>query len=346
MLGTHDAILRYIRIRVGDESGQTYDGTGMGGNCDNCIIDHCSISWTIDESVSSRQGRNITFQRNLIAEALNLSVHSHYVGTGKGHSFAGSISGNIGSFHHNLVANCAGRNWSLAGALNRAGGYSGFLDIRNNVVWNWVHRTNDGGAKAVNIVGNYYIPGPASKVFHFLEPDAGSEKDPQQYFVDGNIMEGRHEDADNWANGGVHVDPKLVSQVRLNKPFCEPCITMQTAKQAYESVIADVGANLPHYDSVDARTIRDVIARKTSFKGSKSGMPGIIDSQADVGGWPELKGGESPADADGDGMPDAWETANKLNPNDAADGNAVVNGETNLNRYLQWIIDNKGKLVP
>ena len=345
MLGTHDAILRYVRIRVGDESGVTFDGTGMGGNCDQTIIDHCSISWTIDESVSSRGGRNITFQRNLIAEALNMSVHSHYVDSGKGHSFAGSISGNIGSFHHNLVANCAGRTWSLAGGLNRGGGFAGYLDIRNNVVWNWAHRTNDGGAKAVNIVGNYYIPGPASRVFHFLQPDAGNPNDPQQYFVAGNIMEGRHEGADNWTNGGVDVDGKLIAQVKLNKPFCEPYITQHTAKQAYDSVMADVGANLPRYDAVDARTVKDVLARKTSFKGSKTGIPGIIDSQADVGGWPDLKSAPAPADTDGDGMPDAWETAQGLNPNDAADGNAAKD-ETNLNRYLQWIIDHKGQLVP
>ena len=60
-------------------------------------------------------------QRCIIAEALNIADHTKYVGTGKGHSFAGSISGNVGSFHHNLLANCTGRNWSLAGGLDRTG---------------------------------------------------------------------------------------------------------------------------------------------------------------------------------------------------------------------------------
>src|SRR5207253_2964947 len=82
---TLDGIITYVRTRVGDVSGKTYDGMGFASS-DNCIIDHCSISWTIDESVSSRGAKNITFQRNIIAEALNMSVHSHYVGTGKGHS--------------------------------------------------------------------------------------------------------------------------------------------------------------------------------------------------------------------------------------------------------------------
>src|SRR5580765_8356445 len=165
--GTHDGIIRYVRVRVGDESGKTYDGMGFASS-DNCIIDHCSISWTIDEAVSSRGAKNITFQRNIIAEPLNMSVHSHYVGTGKGHSFAGSISGDIGSFHHNLLANAAGRNWSLAGGLTKGGKFAGYLDLRNNVVWNWDNRTNDGGVRRLNLVGNYYIPGPATHVFHLL----------------------------------------------------------------------------------------------------------------------------------------------------------------------------------
>jgi hypothetical protein len=97
----------------------------------------------------------------------------------------------------------------------------------------------------------------------------------------------------------------------------------------------DVGANLPRYDAVDARTVKDVLARKTSFKGSKTGMPGIIDSQADVGGWPELKSTPAPADGDHDGMPDAWETAHHLDPADASDGAKVGDdGYSNLEHYL------------
>ncbi len=158
---THDVILRYLRIRISDETGETLDGTGFA-NCDNCIMDHCSVSWSIDEAFSSRSAKNITLQRTIISEALNMSVHSHYVGTGKGHSFAGSISGDIGSFHHNLLVNDAGRNWSLAGGLSQGGQFAGRLDIRNNVVYNWRHRTTDGGVKELDYVNNYYIPGPAT----------------------------------------------------------------------------------------------------------------------------------------------------------------------------------------
>jgi hypothetical protein len=342
--GTHDVIIRYVRIRIGDESGRTMDGCGLG-YCDNGIVDHCSIAWSIDEGFSSRGAKNITLQRSIIAEPLNLSIHSHYVGTGKGHSFAGSISGEIGSFHHNLLANCAGRNWSLAGGLTRGGMFAGFLDIRNNVVYNWVHRTNDGGVRKLNLVGNYYIPGPATQVFHLLiaKIELRLPNDVQQFFAANNMMEGRPQyDRDNLQNGGV-IGPDI-AEMKLNEPFCDSFITEQPAKQAYESVIGDVGANYPKYDSIDARTVRDVVRRSFTFRGSKTNLPGIIDSQRDVGPYPDLKGGEAPIDADHDGMPDAWEKDHGLNPNDPADGaiDPVGDGYTNLERYLNTITADRG----
>ncbi len=142
-IGAHDTNIRYVRLRLGDSTGITMDGMGLA-SCDQCIIDHCSISWTIDEAFSSRAAKNITLQRCLISEALNVAGHANYA-AGKGHGYAASIGGNVGSFHHNLLAHCAGRNWSMAGGLNQAGQHTGLLDIRNNVVYNWVHRTTDGG---------------------------------------------------------------------------------------------------------------------------------------------------------------------------------------------------------
>jgi hypothetical protein len=348
---THDVILRYLRIRVGDKSGETMDGSGMGAGCDNCIMDHCSISWSIDEGFSSRGGKNFTLQRTIVAEALNMSVHSHYVGTGKGHSFAGSISGNIGSFHHNLVANCAGRNWSLAGGFDNGAHYAGRLDIRNNVVYNWSHRTNDGGVKALNLVANYYIPGPASRVFYLLQPDFGTPKDPQQYYLAGNMMEGKPQyDANNWEHGGVDLQQKSVDEIKLSvekvlkliwleKAFCDPYVATQPARDAYENVMVDVGANFPKYDSVDTRVIRDVRKRNVSVHGSKTGLPGIIDSQNDVGGYPEMKGGVASTDSDHDGIPDDWESAHALDPKNPLDAQKLSGqrGYTNLEEYLNSI---------
>jgi len=100
--------------------------------------------------------------------------------------------------------------------------------------------------------------------------------------------------------------------------------------------MADVGANRPTLDAHDRRILREVAERTFSVKGSRGGLPGIIDTQADVGGWPELKSGPAPADIDGDGMADEWERAEGLDPANPADGNAIRTGsdQTNLERYL------------
>ena len=337
--GTHDVVIRYVRIRVGDEAHVTMDGTGFAST-DHAIMDHCSVSWSIDEGVSSRGAGNITFQRCIVAEALNIADHKKYQ-PGKGHSFAASISGDTGSFHHNLFAHCAGRNWSLAGGLNKGGGFAGRLDIRNNVVYNWEHRTTDGGVKALNMVNNFYIPGPATRVFHLLKPDAGTESDPQQYYVSGNHMDGKDYDADNWNEKSVVVAPELLSRIRLEKPFCDSYVTEHTASDAYTNVMADVGANFPALDSLDARILEDVRQRRAVTRGSRSGIPGIIDSQTDSGGWPELESGSAYEDQDHDGIADSWELAKGLNPIDPQDAQKIgEQGYSYLEYYLNSVIAN------
>jgi hypothetical protein len=331
--GTHDVVMRHIRLRVGDESGETMDGTGFAST-DHAIFDHCSISWSIDEAVSSRSAKNITLQRCIVAEALNVANHRKYE-AGKGHSFAGSISGDIGSFHHNLLAHCAGRNWSLAGGLDRRGLYAGRLDIRNNVVFNWEYRTNDGGVKALNLVANLYIPGPATRVFHLLKPDAGSPADRQQYYVAGNRMEGRfHERGDNWSDA-VMVDDNELAEIRLDSPHCSAHVTMHSMDELLENVLSDVGANFAGLDAVDQRIIEDVRQRSVTFYGSRTGLPGIIDSQQDAGGWPELRGGHPPIDTDHDGLPDTWEVTHNLDPHQPDQNTRLAGGTpTALEDYL------------
>jgi hypothetical protein len=346
--GTHDSIIRYMRIRVGDESGTTMDGTGFAST-DHSIMDHCSVAWSIDEGVSSRGAKNITFQRSIVTEALNIANHAKYQ-AGKGHSFAGSISGEIGSFHHNLVTHCAGRNWSLAGGLDRGGKIAGALDIRNNVVYNWQNRTTDGGVKRLNFVNNLYIPGPATRVFHIVKPEHFWDHDPQLYHIAGNAMEGKPEyTADNWNTGAMDfskVPDGTKKKLRAPKELFPSYITMHGTDELLDNVLADVGANIPRHDSVDERALRDVRNRTTTHTGSRGNTPGIIDSQSDAGGYPELKTGEAPADADLDGMPDWFELKHGLNPNDAADQAIYRNdGYTNLEHYLNWIVEN-GSIHP
>ncbi len=338
MLGAHDVIIRYLRVRPGDAAGVTLDGMGMAG-CDHCIIDHCSISWSQDEVFSSRGAKNITLQRSLLSEALNAAGHKNYP-AGTQHGYAASISGMIGSFHHNLLAHCAGRNWSLAGGLNQGGRHTGWLDIRNNVVYNWRHRTTDGGAAQVQFVNNYYKPGPASKYFYVLNPERNNIQGfgPQMYFVEGNVMEGRY-GPENPLEGVTRPEP--YEQFIVPEPFFEPHVRPQTAREAYEDVLANVGCNRPALDDHDRRVIQETRDGAFRFSGSRTGLPGLPDSQNDVGGWedyPEIPR-EPGWDADHDGMADAWEKRAGLDPAHAEDGalDRDRDGYTNLEEYLGWL---------
>jgi hypothetical protein len=345
MLGATNVIIRYVRVRPGNISGTTLDGMGMA-SANDCIIDHCSISWTIDESFSSRGAHNITFQRNLISEALNDAGHKNYP-PGTQHGYAASISGDIGSFHHNLLANNEGRNWSLAGGLNKnPATYAGRLDLRNNVVFNWKSRATDGGAHEVNFVGNYYKPGPATKFFYALNAQYGGFPGTQQYYFAGNVMPGyfglTNQEAGRKATTerGGHLPENYSPWV--DKEFFPPFVKTQSAEEAYTNVLANVGCNFPMLDDHDKRVIEEVRSGQPAFKGSKTGLPGLPDSQDDVGGWENYPEVHRAADwdTDGDGIPDVWEKSHGLNPNDASDGNKDLNGDgyTNLEKYLNSLV--------
>jgi hypothetical protein len=345
MLGATNVIIRYIRVRPGNISGTTLDGMGMA-SCDNCIIDHCSISWTLDEAFSSRGAKNITLQRTLISEALNEAGHKKYP-PGTQHGYAASIGGDIGSFHHNLLAHCAGRNWSLAGGLSKPNNeYAGRLDIRNNVVFNWSKRATDGGAHEVNFVNNFYKPGPATKFFYALNAQYGGFPGSQRYYFAGNVMPG-HFDMSNQEKGRTATTERggrLPTDYSpwSDQPFFESHVKTHSAPESYSNVLANVGCNFPALDAHDTRIIAEVRSGITKYQGSKTGLPGLPDSQEDVGGWenyPELK---RPADwdTDRDGMPDAWEKQHGLNPTDAADGNKDLTGDgyTNLEKYFNSLV--------
>lgn len=344
-----DVIIRHVRLRVGDANGVSTDGMGMAG-ANHSIIDHCSISWTTDEGTSSRGAKNITFQHNLIAEALNNSIHYDADDRDKTekHSFAGSISGNIGSYHHNLLVNCTGRNWSLAGGMEQDGKtYAGKLDVRNNVVYNFRDRTTDGGVKRINFVNNYYKKGAVSKDMKIFTIDGNelNTNDMQMAYLSGNMLVDqtgkvllRAED-DAWEKGRAASAKKnsTTADVRSNEPFFPSYVETETAEEAYESVLASVGATVPKQDYLDARYIEETKLGTYTYKGSKDGLKGIIDSQEDVGGYPVLKGGKAPADTDHDGMPDEWEIAHGLDPMDAEDRNGLElspDGYTNVEMYL------------
>jgi hypothetical protein len=344
MLGAHDVIVRYLHVRPGNISGTTLDGMGMASS-DNCIIDHCSISWSLDEAFSSRSAKNITLQRTLISEALNAAGHKKYP-PGTQHGYAASIGGDIGSFHHNLLAHCEGRNWSLAGGLDKKGFYIGRLDIRNNVVYNWKHRATDGGAHEVNFVNNYYQPGPATQWFYALNAQYGGFPGSQQYYFEGNVMPG-HFGLTNQAAGRTATTEhggKLPTDYSpwVDRPFFESFVKTHTAAETYTNVLANVGCNFPVLDEHDQRVIAEVRSGTFKFKGSKTGLPGLPDSQDDVGAWEDYPEVHRPAgwDTDYDGIPDEWEKAHGLDPNNPSDASKDSNGNgyTNLEEYLNSLI--------
>lgn len=343
-----DVIIRHVRLRVGDTNGESTDGMGMAG-ANHSIIDHCSIAWTTDEGHSSRGAKNITFQHNIIAEALNNSVHynANDRNETEDHSFAGSISGNVGSYHHNLLVNCAGRNWSMAGGMEQDGvTYAGKLDIRNNVVYNYSGRTTDGGVQRVNFVNNYYKMGEESENMKIFTIDGNelSTNDMQMAYVSGNMLVEQDGDVllsadqDAWEVGRASALKNATNaDVRSDVPFYPSYVETETAEEAYESVLADVGANVPKLDYLDTRYIKETKTGTYTYIGSKDGYKGIIDSQDDVGGYPQLQGGTPVTDDDHDGMADDWETLHGLNPADAADGNGLnlsPDGYTNVEMYL------------
>ena len=362
--GTHDVIIRYMRFRVGDAAQKAMDGAGLG-SCDHCIMDHCSISWSSDEGTSSRGAKNITFQRSIVAEALHHGPHYRASDRTKleTHAFAGSISGNIGSYHHNLLADCTDRNWSLAGGLTQGGRYAGYLDIRNNVVYNWTARTTDGGVKALNYVNNYYKPYPKNPFVKWLlkldpiNPAWGTES----YYMTGNVLEGFVAATNNWSafeNAWPNArDPVSEKAVRVDHELYPSYVKTHTAREALTNVLANVGANFPKSDVIDLHIIKDTRDGTAEFTGTRGptygdrpgpNFAGIIDTQSDdksaAGSpnfpWPEYKTYHVPLDSDHDGIPDDWEKAHGLNPNDPSDANQDLNrdGYTNLEKYLNSLV--------
>lgn len=348
MSGARDAVVRFIRNRPGNISGQTIDGGGLAGS-DHSIMDHCSISWSLDEAFSSRSAKNITLQNTLISEALNIAGHQNYP-AGTAHGYAATVGGDIASLHHNLLAHCEGRNWSLGGGLDPSGFFAGRLDIRNNVVYNWGGRTTDGGAHQVNFVNNYYKPGAAKRKNTVLNPTYDNFPGTQQYYMAGNVMPGFFTESNQAAgrtvagsNGG---SVPTTYPVWVDTPFFPHYVTTQTATGAYKRVLSDVGANRP-LDDHDARVIRETLTGTYTYTGTGpyGGYPGLPNSQDDVGGWEDYPTVSRPAgfDTDADGLPDWWETLHGTNPaspaNDFTDTNADPDGDgyTRLDDYLAWL---------
>lgn len=322
-----NVIIRFMRFRLGDVSQQEFDAFGGTKGFSNIIIDHCSVSWATDECASFYRNRNFTLQWCIISESLNHSVHH------KGeHGYGGIWGGSGASFHHNLLAHHVSRLPRFSGSSTTPNPEDELVDFRNNVIYNWQINSTYGGERGrYNIVNNYYKPGPATSA---RQPWMVNPSSPYgQFFAEGNTLHGNATaSADNWKGiKAAHPD-----SARAAKPFAVEPVVTQSAEQALALVLQKAGASYRR-DAVDARIVREVL-EGTAACGAKK--DGIIDSQQDAGGWPELKSSQPAQDSDADGIPDAWETKNGLNPHNGADGAlpAAHSKYANLEVYLQELV--------
>ncbi len=320
-------IVRYLRSRLGDLHEVQDDAMSCLRNKD-IIIDHCSLSWATDECGSFYDNENFTLQWSIISESLNASVHE------KGdHGYGGIWGGKKATFHHNLIASHTSRLPRFNGARYHKQPEKEIVDFRNNVVYNWKNNSSYGGEEGNhNMVNNYYKPGPSTEDRErLIEPYAPFGK----FYLEGNIMEGSEKVTQDNALGMAGVDKK--GKVITKDPF--PYIIQHTdeAKDAYQKVLERSGASQPR-DGVDIRLIHEIQSGKSSSGKNKNG---IIDSQSEVGGWPQLEAGNAPKDTDQDGMPDQWEKDHHLNPNDKGDAPSYDLDQhyTNVEVYLNSLVD-------
>jgi len=348
----HDVIIRYIRVRVGKySSGQNesqyggLDALSVEAST-NIIIDHVSTSWGVDELMSvTGDSNDVTVQWCVLAEPLNYYEHS------KASLLRPAMTSRL-THHHNLYADVMKR-------VTRFGNYNDNVVTRfdwyNNVVFNWgsestysndndytwldAQRTNgpsgsDGEFVEINFLDNYFIAGPTTSWFKVYQ---GSNAANHKIWVSGIFTDfdcdGQLDGQNNgWEDiGGSYT--AMSGAFSIESPY-----TRQDAETAYDKVLADAGASFVR-DAVDERIVSQV----------KQCIGSVPNTQDDVGGFPTLAQVSRPADwdTDGDGMPNIWETARGLNPNDASDGadDSDSDGYTNLEEYLNFLAYRGGKLL-
>ncbi len=341
--GNHgNIIIRFIRSRPGGTLRTGLYGFDME-NCHDVIVDHCSFSWANEECAAMYDTKNVTVQWCIVSEGLYEAGHQ------KGHrSYGGVWGGQYATYHHNLIAHQNSRAVRFDGA--RAHDTMAIIDYRNNVIYNWGNPNAcyggevniTGGVSQVNMVNNYYKPGPATPAELKFVHASYNEKEAKgtgQWYLNGNIMEGDKALTKNNFKGldtkeqGYPKDAEAAVAFKIDAALPE-----QNAKDAYDAVLKFAGAVFPKRDAVDTRVVYETKTKTASGMGV-FGKAGIIDSPAAVGGWGEFKNAVAPIDTDNDGMPDEWEKKNGLNPNDAGDRNKTgADGFTMLEKYLNELV--------
>lgn len=340
-------IIRYIRSRPGGTIKSGLYGYDME-NCHDVIVDHCSFSWANEEVAAMYDTKNTTVQWCIVSEGLYEAGHQ------KGHrSYGGVWGGQYASYHHNLLAHLNSRAVRFNGS--RAHDTVALVDYRNNIIYNWGSPNAPyggdmkikGGVSQVNMINNYYIPGPATtntlKFMQALYAGAASTG-VGEWYLKGNVMDGSKAlTKDNWYGLDLSALPEADRpKAKSGSEFVVTAkLPVQSAKDAYEDVLKNAGAIYPKRDATDTRIVTETKTKTATGMGA-FGKPGIIDLPAAVGGWTVYNSTPAPDDKDHDGMADSWESKNGLDANDARDGNKVgSDGYTMLEKYLNSLAGSK-----
>ena len=338
-----NVIIRFIRCRMGDEKKTEDDAMNLytGDNdLHDVIIDHCSLSWSTDECGTFYGMTNFTLQWCVLSESLLNSIHN------KGrHGYGGIWGGTNATYHHNLLAHHYSRNPRLD--HDYVSTLKGPVSLFNNVIYNWGDNSTYGGEskpgtafKMYNIVNNYYKPGPAtpSGKGRFLDPTVSCKNCdsahpdqvvPGHFYLTGNVMHDNDDySADNWSGKATTAGASLIASIKSNTPFTytekASWLSLESADNAFYSVLTYAGASLKR-DIVDERVVRETREGTFTYKGSNGGDKGLIDTQGDVGGWPEYKGSTVSSFPDWVGDPNAY----TLDPQKRY---------TNLEMYLHYLV--------
>lgn len=333
-----NVIVRFIRCRMGDEKKTEDDAMNSyfktGNEKSNIIIDHCSLSWCTDECGSFYGINNFTLQWCVLSESLRNSIHD------KGaHGYGGIWGGHNAAYHHNLLAHHDSRNPRFD--HDYVNTLKGPIDYINNVVYNWGSNSTYGGESAnndnnyrkINMINNYYKPGPATqknvknRLAYYWTSCSNCTNAmnvntivPAHIYADGNCMyDNSSVTTNNW--NGIFIQSGSTSSINSPTRFTTSetnLITTHSAENAFDKVLAYAGASYKK-DVIDQRIAEETKEGKYTFNGSNGSTNGLIDTQTDVMGWPEYISKDKLTDTDNDGMPDIWETANGLNPNNADD---------------------------
>ena len=323
-MGTHDIVVRHLRLRPRRRIGDTGDAVQMvGSGAHSIIIDHCSMSWAVDETIDLIHARDVTVQWCTIEESdteghdqgrHNMGLLAAYDGTG-----------NV-SIHHNLWAHHGSRVPAVTPYEPDQP-----ADFRNNFVYNVNTAFTPAGhgmyqESPINLVGNWYGRGPnnigvgsdEAGMDYPLAPFA-METESGEIHISGNYIDGWGYVGDprDWDWGQVPVwIPYNRKGVKLDAPADVAAVTTQTALEAYEAVLAEAGC-WPR-DRVTRWTVNDVRTRAGQWGRNAPLAP------ADEWFLAGLTVGVAPLDTDDDGMPDDWELAHGLDPANPADRNAIV----------------------